>query len=331
MALCSGRIRPGNWGCDGLRRRGSLRRVHRGLSPGISGPSPRELIDTGEQESNSIERSQYRLSLRVITLMLASCLTSFAQSTPASAVAQKLAGSWVENESKTKIGESFAKLRFQKSADGGLEEVRGSEASPLVQPVKFGAKAYAFDGSVNTIEWKQIDSRHFERKIFHEGKLQNIRRIEISKDGKTLTQVTESSPDGGKKSTGTITYERISGGPEGLAGIWKPRSVKTNPPPEIRFESIGTDRLKFSNRNGVTYTYRLDNTPVVSQGPTVIAGSMVAARTIDDHTLEETNSRQGVVTGKAVYSVSADGKILTITFSQVGGGTEPSVQVFEKR
>jgi hypothetical protein len=76
--------------------------------------------------------------------------------------------------------------------------VRGSEAKPLVQPVKFGAKAYAFDGSVNTIEWKQIDSRHFERKIFHGGKVQNIRRIEISGDGKSLTQVTDSTPSGGK-------------------------------------------------------------------------------------------------------------------------------------
>jgi hypothetical protein len=67
-----------------------------------------------------MERSQYYPSPRVIALMLASCLTSIAQSTPASPAAQKLAGSWVENESKTKIGDSFAKLRFQKTADGGL-------------------------------------------------------------------------------------------------------------------------------------------------------------------------------------------------------------------
>ena len=117
------------------------------------------------------------------------------------------------------LGDSAAKLRFQKTADGGLEEVRGPEAKPLVQPVKFGPKPYAIDGCVNTIEWKQIDSRHFERKIFNKGKLQNIRRIEISEDGKTLTQVTESTPTGGKRSTTTVTNDRVSGGPEGLAGI----------------------------------------------------------------------------------------------------------------
>jgi hypothetical protein len=57
---------------------------------------------------------------------------------------------------------------------------------------------------------------------------------------------------------------------------------------------------------------------------------MVAVRAVNDHTLEETNSREGVVTGKTLISLSADGKTLTITSSSSGGG-EPSVGVFEKR
>lgn len=93
---------------------------------------------------------------------------------------------------------------------------------------------------------------------------------------------------------------------------------------------IGTDSLKFSGSNGMAYTYRLDNTPVAIQGPTTIAGTMTAARVVDDHTLEETDSREGVVTGKTTLSVSPDGKTLTITSSPIGA-TEPSVQVFEKR
>ena len=270
------------------------------------------------------------LSLRLITLMLASCLSSLAQPTPTFTGSQKLSGSWVENQSKRKLGDSAAKLRFQKTADGGLEELRGPEAKPLVQPIRFGAKPYAIDGSVNTIEWKQIDSRHFERKIFNKDKLQNIRRIEISEDGKTLTQVTQSTPTGGKRSTVTVTNDRVSGGPEGLAGIWKARSVKTSPAPETRYELIGTDGFKFANDSGASYTFHVDNKPVAVQGPTVIAGTMVAVRAVDDHTLEETNSREGVVTGKTLISLSADGKTLTITSSSSGGG-EPSVGVFEKR
>ena len=43
-----------------------------------------------------------RFSIRVITLMLASCLSSLAQSAPTFIASQKLSGSWVENESKRK-------------------------------------------------------------------------------------------------------------------------------------------------------------------------------------------------------------------------------------
>lgn len=114
---------------------------------------------------------------------------------------------WVENEAKLQIGGSLVNLGFRQTADGGLEELRGAELKPLAKPVKFGAKAYTVDGSKNTIEWKQIDSSHFERKIFHEGKLQNTRRIQISGDGKTLTQVTEATPASGRKATTVRTSE----------------------------------------------------------------------------------------------------------------------------
>jgi hypothetical protein len=60
------------------------------------------------------------------------------------------------------------------------------------------------------------------------------------------------------------------------------------------------------------------------------AGTMVSVRAVDDHSLEETNSREGVVTCKTLISLSADGKTLTITSSSIEGG-EPSVGVFEKR
>lgn len=145
-----------------------------------------------------------RFSVRVLALTLLSCLTILAQSTPPPVVG-KFVGVWIENESKLKIGDSFANLRFRQNTDGGLQELRGPEVKPLVQPVKFGTEPYAIDGSKNTIAWKQIDSSHFERSIFNEGKLQNIRRIHISSDGKVLTQVTEGNLPSGKIDVSTVT------------------------------------------------------------------------------------------------------------------------------
>lgn len=272
-----------------------------------------------------------RFGVRVITLTLLSCLISLAQSTPPPVIS-KFLGVWIENEAKLKIGGSMANLTFRQTTGGGLEEIRGSELKPLVQPVKFDGKPYPIDESKNTIAWKQIDSSHFERRIFDEGKLLNIRRIQISSDGKTLTQVTDATLPDGKKDVTTVTYLRTSGGPQSLVGVWKPQSLKTNRPTEIRFELAGGG-LKVSFENGQNYTFNLDNVPVAVNGPAVISGTMIAFRAIDDHMLESTSSRQGVVTGKATLSVSNDGKTMTSTTRSIGpeGNREPSVRVYGKR
>jgi hypothetical protein len=253
------------------------------------------------------------------------------QSSP-TPVLQKFVGVWVEDQSKLKIGDSFGKLRFRQSGDG-LEELRGPEVKPLVQSVKFGTKPYAIDGSTNTIAWKQIDSSHFERSIFNEGKLQNTRRIEVSADGKSLTEVTEVARPGETKYQTTIAFQRISGGPQGLAGIWKPQSVKRVPAPTVRYELSGTDGLKVSEDFGGNvrqYSFKMDQVPVAVVGKTVVSGTMTAFRVIDDHTLEAISSREGVVSGKDTLVVSGDGKAITST-STTTGNREPTIRVFNKQ
>ncbi len=272
------------------------------------------------------------LSVRVVTLTLVWGLAAVAQTGSNGLSAKKFAGVWVEDESKMKLGGSAGRLRFRE-AGGGLEELRGSEAAPLAQPVKFEGKPYAIGGSVNTIEWKKTDDRHFERKIYHDGKLQAVRDIEISADGKTLTEVTKRTPTGGQKTTATAVFERTSGGPQGLAGVWALRSVKTVPAPTMRIEAAEADGYKLSDGAGRTYTVKLDGKPVAVVGPTVIAGAMVAARAIDDHTIEESETSGATPTGKTTMALSPDGKMLTVTFVAIrpDGKGEPSIAVYQKR
>jgi hypothetical protein len=270
------------------------------------------------------------VSVRVVTLTLVWGLAAAAQTgTPI----QKFVGVWVEDESKLQLGDSAGKLRFREAAGGGLEELRGAEAAPLAQPVKFEGKPYAIGGSVNTIEWKKTDDRHYERKIYHEGKLQAVRNIEISADGKTLTEITKRTPTGGQKSTVIAVFERTSGGPQGLVGVWPLRSVKTTPPPMMRIEAAGTDGYKVSDDAGRTYTVKLDGKPVAVAGPTVIAGTMIAARAIDDHTIEESDSGNGTPTGKTTMALSADGTTLTATSVRITpkGEAAPAISVYRKR
>lgn len=279
-------------------------------------------------------RSTFVLSTGAATLALIASLTTQAQSQSSEPpVIAKLVGSWKEDQSKRKLGGSFANLRFRQSANGGLEELRGPDVKPVVQPVKFDGKPYAVDESKDTIVWKQMDASHFERQIFQGGKLISTRRIQISPDGKTLTQVTEQVLTNGKQGVQTAVFQRSSGGPQGLAGIWKPQSVKTNIAVTFRFERAGSNSLKFTNGTGQTYTLAFDNTPVTVEGPAVITGGMIAARIIDDHTVELTSSRQGAVSAKSIYSISNEGKVLTVTDTTIGpeGNREPSVRIFEKQ
>ena len=266
----------------------------------------------------------FPLSVRVVTLAFVSCMFGSAQSP----VLQKFVGVW-ELDDSTLDPNSFINLRFQRASDGGLEELRGPEAKPIVELVNFGAKPYSIDGSTNTIAWKQIDPSHFERKLFDKGKLQNIRRIEITADGMTLTEVTESTALGGQKGERTAICKRISGEPQGLVGVWKTQSLKRKPSPTMRYELVGTGELKVTQRGAINesrFMVKMDDTPVPVTGKTVISGTMIAFRVVDDHTLESTTTRNGVVTGKETLSLSNNGKVITSTTTLVGpkGNEEPT-------
>jgi len=276
-----------------------------------------------------------RLSIfgaRVVTLALLSSFLCFAQQSGSApnAVIGRLAGTWKENEAKGKLGSQG--LRFRRNAKGDLEELRGAEARPLVQLVRFNVPAYVIDGN-SSITWKQIDPSHFERQIFENGKLIATRKIQISTDGKTLSEATERTRTDGKAGVTTVTYTRLSGDAQGLVGVWKPRSYHSTAPAQVKYEAAGAGQLKVSDDLGVTYTMALDGKAVAVTGTSVISGTMIAGKQIDANTLEETRSREGVLTGRSITVVSSDGKVATVTSTNLGpnASAEPSIQVFERQ
>jgi hypothetical protein len=270
-------------------------------------------------------RRAFAIAVVVVFPMVASAQSS-------GSIIPRLSGTWKEDVSKRQIG-SLRHLVFRRSAGGNLEELRGADLRPLVQPVNFTGKPYTFDGSKNTIAWTQHDPRTFERAIYNQGKLLNTRRIKLSADGKTLTEQTEIVRPSGGKILSTITYRRISGD-KGLAGRWKPESSKTDTPPQVKYEAVGTNGLKVSTAEDTTsFTVMLDSKPAPLIGPAVIPGTMVAAKQVNPSTIEMTNSREGVDTRKSTRTLSSDGKTLTVTDIAFGptASKEPSVSVYLKQ
>jgi hypothetical protein len=253
-------------------------------------------------------------------------------------VVTRFTGTWKEDVSKRKVG-SMANLRFQRNAKGGLEEVRGPEVRPLVQSVVFDGQPHKLEIGNNSIAWKQSNPNTFER-VLSEGngtRTLTVRRIRISTDGKTMTEETEGKTTGGRTSVDTVAYQRVSGDAQGLVGRWKPVSFKTDNPDVIKYEPAGTNGIKFSDASNLptdtTSTVTLDGKPVPVIGAGVIAGTMTAAKRVDDRTLEFTQSRDGIVSGKSIQQLSADGKTLTVTETSVGpnASAEPSVIVYVKQ
>jgi hypothetical protein len=268
------------------------------------------------------------------TILLASVSAAvcFGQANPAPAsVVGKVAGTSTLNEAKSKV--QGPPLIFRTSADGGLEEVRGSDVAPIVEPVHLDGKPYDIDGGATTLAWKQPGPNQFERTSSTKGQVVNTRHITISDGGKTLTQVTEGKLTDGTTSLVTIVYGRNSGDGSGLAGVWNAQSRHTNSPRQFTLSATGPNSLKLISRAGLTYTVTLDNKPVPVTGPGVISGVMTAMKQADGRTIASTDSRNGTVTANSTWKLSSDGKVLTVTDRQVGpnASKEPSVEIYDKQ
>ena len=142
-----------------------------------------------------------------------------AETKPETQLISSLSGTWKEDQTKRKLG-SGPGLRFRTNAEGGLEELRGPEANPMVQPVKLDGKSHAMETG-HSMVWKQIDANTFERRTAHNGKPLSFRNIRISGDGKTLTEESERFSPDGKSVKSTAQYRREAADGKDLIGTWR--------------------------------------------------------------------------------------------------------------
>jgi hypothetical protein len=261
-------------------------------------------------------------------------LSAVCGSVVAAQSASRFVGKWVEDPSKRTIG-ALRNLTFERNAKGELEELRGSYARPLRQGVRFDGKSYPVDAGRYAIVWKQIDSTHFERAISQDGKLVNTRHIQVSADGSMLTEAAESVA-GGKKQVDTIVYRRASGTGPALEGMWKPQSFKSDTPETMRIETAGAGLRVFSNEQSSGHTTAMvtfDGKPMPVEGSVVISGTAGAGKLVNERSLEIAQTREGVATGRATWTLSADGNMLTTSTTTLdpGAGNVASVVVFRRQ
>jgi hypothetical protein len=183
---------------------------------------------------------------------------------------------------------------------------------------KIGVKADGTDQTVsgskyfNTVAIHSVDANTTEEVDKKDGKVVYKDTMAVSADGKTLTDKWEDDSED-KPVTGDSIMSRISKGPAGshaISGSWRMEKVSNMSSNGLTATFQSTPNgLKFSDNNGASYDAKFDGQDYPMQGDP--GNTMVSLKKVNDHTIEETDKRDGKVVGTGRMTVSADGKKLT--------------------
>jgi len=165
------------------------------------------------------------------------------------------------------------------------------------------------DPYADTLSVKVIDDHTVENTYKRAGKVVETDKNVISADGNTLTVYwTDSGQPTGGTRTGTYTAKRGANGPAGahlLSGSWK--GEKQEVPAGITWTyKIKGNELTMTTPYGQSYTAKLDGIDAPYKGDP--GTTNVSVKMLSKNTLEETDKRDGKVTGIIKFTVSADGK-----------------------
>ena len=115
--------------------------------------------------------------------------------------------------------------------------------------------------------------------------------------------------------SGAILLARAGDAPpaaHAASGSWKVEKIESlsDGGAKLTFVSMG-EGLKMINPAGRGYQAKFDGVPVALRGDT--GHTQVALMKLNAHEFEETDRRNGMIVAMAKYSVSEDGKTLTVT------------------
>jgi hypothetical protein len=163
------------------------------------------------------------------------------------------------------------------------------------------------------------------------GKIAGVDTIEVSADGNTLSGKF-TGYQGAKPVTGSYTEKRVAAGPAGahaISGSWLQDQMSSGNE-ALRTVSYEMTPDSFSmDSNGQSYAAKFDG----KQYP--VAGdpghTMVTLKKLDDHTVMETDFRNGKIVDETRISVAPDGKTVDVTDKDLAHGQTVSMTLDKKQ
>jgi hypothetical protein len=233
------------------------------------------------------------------------------------------AGTWKLNPAKSKLtGDT---MKFEKTASGAIR-CSGSGLS-----FDFNTDGKEYKGPMGEIMvWKQVDDHTWLQTTKQKGILISTDTYKLSADGKTLTDISKGTKPNGATFEDTTVYERISGD-KGLLGGWRDKEVKVSSPAILEIKASGEDGLVLKSV-GYKWTcdFKFDGKDYAVTGPTVPSGLSASMKRLGPRSFELVSKKDGKPLVRETYTVTADGRTLTVAGSPVAVN-EPYTSVFERQ
>lgn len=176
----------------------------------------------------------------------------------------------------------------------------------------------------DTVSLKVVDAQTTEETDKKNGKTVGTTRMAVSPDGDTATvEWTESCNAHGDVVAGKDIMARVSQAPRGahaISGSWRiTKRLNRSENALVVTLKLEADTFSFADPSGQGYTARLDGTETPFKGD--LSNTMVSVRRIDEHTIEETDKRGGRIVEVTRFTVSADGRTMTVSMEDKSSGT----------
>jgi hypothetical protein len=181
----------------------------------------------------------------------------------------------------------------------------------------------------DTVSLQVVDNRTTMETDKRGGKTVGSSKMTVSSDGKSATIDWKGSCNiNGDVVRETFILRRVTKGPHGshsVSGSWQiVKRVNMSENAMIATLKLEGDAFSFSDPTGQGYTAKLDGTETPVKGD--LSNTMVSVKRIGEDTIEETDKHDGKVVEVTRFTVSADGKTMTVSLeNKVKGGTRQFV------
>lgn len=230
-------------------------------------------------------------------------------------------GKWTLNQQKSDM--SGQTMKIEDAGNGAVKFVNPNFTTTVKTD---GTKAQTPAGGEMAIQKKDNNSYH--QTVWIKGMEVSQSDWNISNGGKTLTVHAYGTTPSGDKFSNTTTYTRASGN-NGLAGEWKTTSVKIANPETFTMKMTGNELTWEIPAIKGTLKAPLNGNEAHPTGPTVPETLTLAVTKKGARTLEVTQKLKGKTVFTGTYTVSPDGKTMTVDGKNARG--EQTKVVWEKQ